>query len=100
MGPAKRMNCAQKQLQRARDYIVEVSGGLLGGGDDPFDFLIASHADMRAKLKDAECRKNHYWPQACKAKESRMRLSSDGDWYCETCGASNNPGARQACNYK
>lgn len=34
--------------QRARDYIVEITGGNIGGGDDPVGFLIASHAERVA----------------------------------------------------
>jgi hypothetical protein len=32
--------------QRVVDYLVKITGGSIGGGDDPIGFLIASHANL------------------------------------------------------
>lgn len=32
--------------QRVADYLVEITGGLVGAGNDPIGFLIASHRMM------------------------------------------------------
>lgn len=33
----------RKSVQAARDYIAEATGGAVGGGEAPVEFLIASH---------------------------------------------------------
>jgi hypothetical protein len=46
--------------KRVSDYIQEITGGLVGSGDDPIGFLLASHAqlrfdhdDLKRQLEDA-----------------------------------------------
>jgi hypothetical protein len=39
--------------QRAADYIVEITKGDIGGGDDPIGFLILSHATLVENLKES-----------------------------------------------
>lgn len=36
--------------ERIAEYLADLSLGLLGGGDDPVGFLIASHANLRHEL--------------------------------------------------
>lgn len=47
----KRLETAEAMIQEARDYIVEASGGNIGGGENPVAFLIASHMSLRERLK-------------------------------------------------
>lgn len=35
--------------QRVVDYLIKVTGGLAGAGDDPIGFLLASHAFHASK---------------------------------------------------
>ncbi len=35
--------------QRVVEYVTEITNGGIGGGDDPVGFLIASHAELRAR---------------------------------------------------
>ena len=39
----KEAESAESRLREAREYIIEASKDVLGGGDDPVGFLIASH---------------------------------------------------------
>lgn len=38
-------------VQAARDYIVEISGGNIGGGNKPVEFLIAAHRLDQLRLE-------------------------------------------------
>jgi hypothetical protein len=33
--------------ERVADYLIEITAGAIGAGDDPIGFLIASHASLR-----------------------------------------------------
>ena len=40
--------------QRVANYIVEVSGGTIGGGADPIGFLIASHRALILERRESD----------------------------------------------
>ncbi len=60
-----------KDQQRAADYLVELSGGNIGGGTDPVGFLILQHRFLRQEFRELKAEPKGWQTMSSAPKEPR-----------------------------